>query len=137
MMKNIDNFSISYKTKNKPGGLFFVKLGLFFRQAKNDVLSKDYELSLVFIDSAKSKALNKKYRKKDKPANILTFPLSKTEGEIFITPEIASQDAKKFEMKEKEFITYLFIHGLLHLKGLKHGTKMEKEEERLKKKYKI
>lgn len=136
-MKNTDNFSISKTTKNKPGGLFFVEKSLPFERIKNNVLSKDYELSLVFIGSAKSRALNKKYRKKDKATNILTFPLSKIEGEIFITPEVARRDAKKFDMKESDFIVYLFIHGLLHLKGLRHGDKMEKEEEKLKKKFKI
>ncbi len=122
------NFSVLNKTKSKQKSLLFVRI-------KDEVLGKDYELSLVFIGSAKSKALNKEYRKKDKPTNILTFPLSKSEGEIFIAPKVARKDAKKFDMKENDFIAYLFIHGLLHLKGLKHGDKMEKEEEKLKKKY--
>lgn len=126
-MKGI-NFSISYTIKNKPKSLFFNNI-------KNNILGTDYELSLVFIGKVKSKTLNKKYRKKDKFADVLTFPLSKTEGEIFICPEIAKQNTKKFEMKEDKFITYLFIHGLLHLKGFRHGEKMEKEEEKLKKKY--
>lgn len=126
-MKGI-NFSISYTIKNKPKSLFFNNI-------KNNILGTDYELSLVFIGKAKSKTLNKKYRKKDKFADVLTFPLSKTEGEIFICPEIAKQNSKKFEMKGNKFITYLFIHGLLHLKGFRHGEKMEKEEEELKKKY--
>jgi probable rRNA maturation factor len=123
-----NNFSITNKTKSKPKSLLFVRI-------KDDVLGKDYELSLVFIGSVKSRTLNKEYRKKDKSTNILTFPLSKTEGEIFITPEVAKRDARKFDMKESDFITYLFIHGLLHLKGFKHGDKMEKEEKKLKKKY--
>ena len=127
-MKKSDNFSITNKTKSKPKSLLFVRI-------KNDVLGKDFELSLVFIGSTKSRAFNKEYRKKDKPTNILTFPLSKTEGEIFITPEVAKRDAKKFDMKENDFIVYLFIHGLLPLNGLKHGDKMDKEEEKLKKKY--
>lgn len=125
-----NNFLISKTTKGKLSSLPFGRI-------KDDVLSKNFELSLVFIGSAKSKALNKKYRKKDRATNILTFLLSKTEGEIFICPEVAKRDAKKFDMKEKNFLTYLFIHGLLHLKGLKHGAGMEKEEEKLKKKYKI
>lgn len=127
-MKDV-NFSISYTIiKNKPKSLFFNNI-------KNNILGTNYELSLVFIGKVKSKTLNRKYRKKDKFADVLTFLFSKTEGEIFICPEIAKQKAKKFEMKEDKFITYLFIHGLLHLKGFRHGRKMEEEEERLKKKY--
>ncbi|MBL7045083.1 MAG: rRNA maturation RNase YbeY [Parcubacteria group bacterium] len=123
-----NNFSILNKTKSKPQSLLFIRI-------KNDVLGKNYELSLVFIGSARSQTLNKKYRKKDRPTNILTFPLSKSEGEIFIAPEVAKRDAKKFDMKEGDFITYLFIHGLLHLKDFKHGEKMDKKETKLKKKY--
>ena len=125
-----NNFSISKTIKGKLPSLPFDRV-------KNDVLGKKFELSLVFIGKAKSQALNKEYRKKDKPTNILTFPLSESEGEIFICPEIAKRNAKKFDMKENDFIIYLFIHGLLHLKGFEHGDKMEKEEEKLKKKYKI
>ena len=123
-----DKFTISKTIRGKPAGLPFEHM-------KNAVLGKNYELSLVFIGNKYSQTLNKKYRKKDKPTNILTFLLSKKEVEIFISPEIAKRDAPKFNMEEREFIVYLFIHGLLHLKGFKHGEKMEKEEEKLKKKY--
>jgi len=39
-------------------------------------------------------------------------------------------------MRKNEFIIYLFIHGLLHLKGFAHGKKMEKEEEKIRLKFK-
>jgi probable rRNA maturation factor len=125
-----NNFSISKTTKGKLSSLPFKRM-------KNAVLGKNYELSLVFIGSAKSQTLNKKYRKKDKPANILSFPLSKTSGEIFICPETAKKDAYKFEMKEREFIGYLFIHGLIHLKGLQHGSTMERAEKKVQLKFSI
>lgn len=129
-MKNANNFSI---LKNEPGGSFFEPSDLPFAKIKNKILGKNYELSLVFIGAKKSQALNKKHRKKDKSANVLTFRLSDTEGEIFICPEIAKRDAPKFDMKTREFIGFLFIHGLLHLKGFKHGKKMEEKEKKLKK----
>ena len=133
-----DNFSI---LKDKLGGLSFVDSskpsGLPFERIKDAVLGKNYELSLVFIGRKYSQTLNKKYRGKGKPANILSFPLSKTSGEIFICPETAKKDARKFEMKEREFIGYLFIHGLLHLKGLKHSSTMERAEEKIRLKFSI
>ena len=55
-----------------------------FALMKEGVLGKNYDLSLVFVSESKSKELNRTYRKKNKPANVLSFPYSKKEGEIFI-----------------------------------------------------
>ncbi len=85
---------------------------------KEKILGKDYSLSVVFAGDKRMQTLNKKWRKKDKVADTLSFPYSKKEGEIFIN---ANNTLKE--------IHFLFIHSLLHLKGLKHGKKMEKEEE--------
>ncbi|MHB0978135.1 MAG: rRNA maturation RNase YbeY [Minisyncoccota bacterium] len=103
---------------------------------KEAVLGKRYELSLVFIDSKFSRRLNRIYRKKDRPTNILSFPLSKTSGEIFIDLVQAKKEFKKFDLTFSQFITFLFIHGLLHLKGMTHGSTMEKAERKFHKKFK-
>ncbi len=105
-----------------------------FSAVKEKILGKSYSLSLVFVSNDESRALNKKHRGKNEPANILSFPLSREEGEIFIAPEKAAKDAPLWKMPRRRFIFYLFIHGLLHLKGLSHGSRMEKEEQRILKK---
>ena len=92
-----------------------------FRKIKNRVLGSDYELSVVFASDALTQRLNRTYRGIDKPTNVLAFPLSKTSGEIFIN----RVRAKPFSVK------YLFIHGLLHLKGMAHGDTMERAEKKL------
>lgn len=91
-------------------------------ELKEKVLGKKYNLSFFFAPEAEMKRLNATYRKKDYAANVLSFPYSKTEGEILIN--------KDYARKTKE-ATYLFIHSLLHLKGLRHGPKMHKEEAKL------
>lgn len=90
---------------------------------KNHILGEKYELSLVFAKNELMKKLNTIYRGKNKPTNVLSFPLTKNEGEIFIN------------QKNKKETPLLFIHALLHLKKYKHGEKMEKEEEKLLKKF--
>ncbi|MGM0482443.1 MAG: rRNA maturation RNase YbeY [Patescibacteria group bacterium] len=123
--------------KEDPGSLTIVKKSrlehprLSFEQIKKGVLGRDYSLSLVFIGDKASKKLNEKYRKTPRPASVLSFPLSSNEGEIFINLRKARDEANRFDMSFKEFVTYLFIHGMLHLKGMKHGCTMEKEERRL------
>lgn len=102
-----------------------------FRDIKEKVLGKSYELSLVFVPPALAKELNQKHRKAEYVPNVLSFPLSKTSGEIFICPTIAKAEAPKFERTADEFLADLFIHGLFHLKGLAHGSKMERQEARI------
>jgi len=95
-----------------------------WEKIKNQVLGKEYDLSLVFADNVLMKELNKTYRKKGGSANVLSFPLSKTMGEIFINKKAARPD-------------YLFLHSLLHLRGFEHGRKMDDEEKKIIKNLKL
>lgn len=104
---------------------------------KEYVLGKDYALSLVFIGDKKAKTLNTTYRNKETSANVLSFPLSKHEGEIFINLARVRREHKKFDLSYLGHVHYLFIHGLLHLKGLPHGSTMDKTERELRKKFGI
>ena len=117
-------FSLINKTKGK-------LKHLPFQQIKEKILGKKFELSLVFIWNTLSKKINLKWRGKKTPANILSFPLSPYEGEIFINLELVSKQAKKISRNRVEYIKSLFIHGLLHLKGMTHSSKMEDEEAKL------
>lgn len=125
-----NNTSVIRKTKGKLPSLPFVNL-------KNAVLGKKYQLSVAFVGNKESQKLNKKYRGKNKPTNILSFPLSKTEGEIIICLAEARKDARNFDRTYMEFIPFLFIHGLFHLKGMSHGSTMEKREAEVRRKFEI
>ncbi|MFH0804327.1 MAG: rRNA maturation RNase YbeY [Candidatus Zambryskibacteria bacterium] len=95
---------------------------------KEDILGKRYELSFAFIDKKEIKSLNKKYRKKNEATDILSFPLDKNNGEILICKEVAKTKAKNFGKNFKEYLLFLVIHGMLHLKGMEHSSKMDKYE---------
>lgn len=105
-----------------------IRLNDIVGKIKDDILGKHYELSFAFIDKKRSKFLNKTYRQKDEPTDILSFPLEKNKGEILICKEIAKIKAPKFEMNFKNYLLFLVIHGNLHLKGLEHGVNMERYE---------
>jgi len=111
--------------------------GLIIKKIKNDIIGRNYYLSLVFVSDKFSKDLNFKYRQKDYSANVLSFPLTKKSGEIFINLRKIKREAKNYGVSGKSFFTYLFIHSLLHLKGLKHGNKMSQKELYWLKKFKI
>lgn len=108
-----------------------------FKKIKEIILGKKYELSLVFIDSKEAKRLNKQYRNKTYTPNVLSFPLTKNSGEIFIDPITAKKEALKFGRNEKNHVTALFIHALLHLKGYRHGSRMEKAEQKVRTNFNI
>jgi len=112
-------------------------LNLPFKLIKEAVLGKKYELSLVFAAPRLSAQLNKKYRRKRGPADILSFCLSKTAGEIFIDLKTAKKKAALWGEPPRLFAARLLIHGLLHLKGYRHGSKMEREERKFRERFKL
>ncbi|MCK9351361.1 MAG: rRNA maturation RNase YbeY [Candidatus Paceibacterota bacterium] len=127
-----ENFSVLNKTRSNPA-----VDGLLFRDIKDHVLGKKYDLSLVWIGSSRSRKMNRELRGKDKPANILSFPLSKESGEIFIDLHRSKQEAHLFDETHEQFIVHLYIHGLYHLKGMDHGNEMEKSEAKTRKKFRV
>ncbi len=100
----------------------------FIEKASQMILGKNYSVSFAFIGDEKMKELNNAYRKINKTTDILSFPLEKNEGEILISKKETAKKAKTFFMKPQDYLNYLLIHGLLHLKGMAHGSKMESKE---------
>lgn len=127
-----ENFSITDKTK---GAEYQKWCSVSFANIKEKALGKDYSLSLVFIGERRSRKINRTYREKDKSTNILSFTLDKKSGEIFITPALVKRQTKKFDRNFKNLMTFLFIHGLMHLKGYDHGSTMERAEQKLRKQF--
>ncbi len=124
------SLSITNTTKGKLPRLPFAKIS-------DAVLGAEYECSLVIVSSRKSRELNRVHRKKDNATNILSFPLDEHEGEIFLDLTKARREAPLFGRSYTNFIAFLFIHGLFHLKGLDHSPKMETQEKKIRALFKI
>ncbi len=97
------------------------------------------EVSLTIIDDAYIHELNKKYRNIDRPTDVLSFAFNEADyiddvnipnmlGDIFISIDTASKQAKEFGHSLKRELSFLFCHGLLHLLGYDH---MKKEDEEI------
>ncbi|MEK7566923.1 MAG: rRNA maturation RNase YbeY [Patescibacteria group bacterium] len=95
---------------------------LNWKKFKNKILGKNYDLSLVFMGSKEISRINKKYRGKNKPTNVLAFPLGARSGEIFIDLPLAYKEAKTGGKLRSKHLIFLYIHALLHLNGFKHDT---------------
>ncbi|MCF7865215.1 MAG: rRNA maturation RNase YbeY [Candidatus Pacebacteria bacterium] len=127
-----NTFYISSTTKTAPR-----VNEVLFRRIKDEVLGSNYELDLMFIGRTRAKTLNFKFRQKDYATDILSFPIDKSMGEIYMYPAKVKSKAKEFERTYENYLVFLLIHGLFHLKGFDHGSRMESEEARVRALFKI
>jgi probable rRNA maturation factor len=100
-----------------------------FAEMAKSILGPHYQLSVVICADDLSRRLNAEYRQKTYIPNVLSFPLSKTEGEIFLNIRKAAREAKELGVTPRNRIALLFVHGCYHLKGLDHGDAMERRED--------
>jgi probable rRNA maturation factor len=99
------------------------------------ILGKKFELSVVLCGDALARKMNITYRKKTYAPNVLSFPLSNNEGELFLNFRKATREAHSYSIPLRERLMYLYVHGCFHLKGLDHSDEMEKEEARIMKRF--
>jgi len=100
---------------------------------------KESEISLLLTDDTEIRELNKTYRNRDKPTDVLSFPTDDATfiGDIAISIDRAAEQAKNGGLTLHEELARLVIHGTLHLLGHDHeqgeyrAKKMRREEERL------
>lgn len=103
---------------------------------KLNILNSVFDI--IFIDDEEMHELNKKYRGIDRTTDVLSFALNdnkhiETEitslGDIFISiPKMKSQ-ATEYGHSEKRELSFLALHGLLHLLGYDHTLGKKEEEE--------
>jgi probable rRNA maturation factor len=102
------------------------------------------ELSILFVGDARIRVLNRQYLQRDKPTNVLAFPMREGEfsgfqhnllGDLVISVETAKRQSNQFGLNEMSMVTLLMIHGILHLLGYDHErSKKEARQMALKQK---
>lgn len=100
-------------------------------------LPSGYALSLVLCADGRSRRLNSVYRNKDYATDVLSFPLTASEGEIYLNVRKALKDAPQYNHSPEGHVYFLLIHGCLHLKGYSHGSTMESRENSLCRRFNI
>jgi len=98
------------------------------------VLLKEFqsrEIDLTLCDNKTIQQYNYEYRGKDKPTDVLSFPIENDMirgmdimplGSIVISTNFVKERAKEFKHTENDELNLLFIHGMLHLLGFDHET---------------
>ncbi|MBP9817054.1 MAG: rRNA maturation RNase YbeY [Candidatus Pacebacteria bacterium] len=90
-----------------------------------------WEVSLAFVGPTEAKRLNRSLRKKSYVPNVLSYASDTKSGEVIICLQEAKKQAPEYDLSYPQFVAFLFIHALLHLKGMPHGPTMEKRERAL------
>lgn len=91
------------------------------------------ELSIVLADDPFVQNLNKTYRNKDKPTNVLSFPQDEPQenikilGDIILAFETIAREAQEQNKTFHDHTIHLTVHGVLHLLGHDHETDDEAE----------
>ena len=90
------------------------------------------QLILAFVDSAGIKKLNKTYRGKNKPTDVLSFePIEEKDlGELVLCPSVLRKQAKDHKLPYEMELGYMVLHGVLHLLGYEH-EKSAKEAKKM------
>jgi probable rRNA maturation factor len=96
-------------------------------------------VNVLVTSSAELRELNQRFRGKDQPTDVLSFPAlpglkPRFAGDIAISAEIATHNARTLGHSPAEEIKILALHGILHLRGFDHETDngtMARREEKL------
>ena len=144
-MISIDVISESklWSKKIKKENIFFNSLVKSFPK-KYRFIKKKVQLTILFSNNKNIKKLNKKFRGKNKPTDVLSFPSEKELnirkspyiGDIVISYEFMNKPKVSSTLEFKDKVIKIFIHGFLHLLGydhikLKDFKKMLIEEEKI------
>ena len=86
------------------------------------------ELSIALVGQGRMRALNKKYRGKNRVTDVLAFPNDGL-GEIVICLREVKKNAKRFGSTFEKELARVLIHGILHLLGYNHEVSEEKAKE--------
>jgi probable rRNA maturation factor len=99
----------------------------------------DVQVTLRIVDEEESQALNKAYREKDKPTNVLSFPMEMPEeflamlemsmlGDLVVCASVVEKEATDQHKTLDAHWAHMLVHGMLHLQGYDHIDDDEAEE---------
>ncbi|HXP83294.1 MAG TPA: rRNA maturation RNase YbeY [Bryobacteraceae bacterium] len=104
----------SKKTARRP-------LRTFFEETVARVAANG-PVTCLITDDSRVRALNRQFRGKDYPTDVLSFPLAEGGGEIAISLDTATRQAADMGHAVEQELRILMLHGLLHLAGMDHET---------------
>jgi len=129
----------NYTSQKSPGENFFKKI--IEKGASTLKIKGSLEVSVNLIGELKIRELNRKFLKKNKTTDVLSFPLKESGlkkygilplGDIFICLPLSKKEAFREKISLRTKLGRLTIHGFLHLLGFDHENSEKKAEEMFK-----
>jgi probable rRNA maturation factor len=79
------------------------------------------EVDVLITGSSRVKELNRRFRRKNKPTDVLSFPREEG-GDMAISADIARENARRYGHSAADEVKILVLHGMLHLAGYDHES---------------
>ena len=100
------------------------------RVLRGERFKKSGKVSVVLVDNASIRSLNKRYLGKDRETDVLSFTYGEDDvyGETYISVEQAREQAEEFGVSLETEMARLVIHGLLHILGYEDDTPDRKKK---------
>ncbi len=97
-----------------------------------ETLNSNAEIALILVDIDEIHKINKEYRHKDYPTDVISFESDDEEdenyrGEIFLCVDKVYEQAKLYEHSNEREFAFLLVHGVLHLHGYDHMTEEDEK----------
>ena len=137
-------FDFTNETRQKFSEAVFKKIvDRFYKVLKNHVdkklLKRNGNIELVMVDDETIRQINRDYRKKDRPTDVISFAYlevtnyEKERGDVIVGDIFISVDTAKKQSKEKNHslekeMAILFVHGMLHCFGFDHKNDKQEAE---------
>ena len=125
-----------------PDATQIAERAIFAVCAEMEALPAGSEVSVLLTDDAHQQVLNREWRGKDKPTNVLSFPGDDVEGQaqdlapdmplllgdIAVAFETTNAEAQDQQKSVADHFCHLIVHGMLHLMGFDHETQVQADE---------
>jgi len=111
-----------------------LRLRRFCARVLEEAGAVDWDLSLLLCDDGRMQELNRHYRRKDRPTDVLSFPREdsrgqartvrgvRVNGDIAVSLETLQRNARDYLVTLDEELKRLVVHGILHCAGMDHGS---------------
>lgn len=126
---------VEVAAEGKPIPRWRGRLRRFCALVLHEAGAAQWELSLLLCGDEKMRALNRQYRGKDSPTDVLSFPQDASRsptrrlldgaavtGDIAISLDTLRRHAREYAVTEDEELKRLVVHGILHCAGMDHGA---------------